>query len=154
MLIIPMNNSIVGAVFPISGIPEFPKSSASMKPVLMNQLQRIPPDQRSQILGTWIRQKQAQHAQQQKQAEHQQMLQQMQISQMDASSVGGGGPYTFPPNLSMDMPSTGSNMNPLTMFGVPQQPMSGGGMGNVSLEMMQSFMQRNANEGGAGMGPS
>jgi hypothetical protein len=163
MLFIPMNNAIVGAVFPTSGIPEFPKSTVgsvagasttlNLKPELVIQLQRMSPEQRNQVLATWIRQK---RTQQQQQAQQQQFLQQM---QMDAPGVGGGGPYTFPPNVNIDMPSTGGNMNPLGMFGAPQRPMSGGviqtgagGMGNVSFEMMQSFMQRNANESGNGMG--
>lgn len=54
--------------------------------------------------------------------------------------------------------SNGANL-PMNMFGgggVPQRQISGGmhlgGVGTVNSEMMQSFMQRNAN--GQGMNPS
>jgi hypothetical protein len=126
MLLIPTNGGLVGAVFPLIGIPDFPKPSLpfNLKPEHIAQIQKMTADQKAQFFGTMMRKKE--------QAQQQQLL----MSQRGAQ--GGSGFRPASTNMTQNMAAT-MGMNPF-----------GGGMG-VSSEMMQSFMQRNV-EGDLGMG--
>jgi len=123
---------LAGAFFPINGIPEMPKPSTIPKPMAMNpfnippamlsQMQQFTPEQRTAIMGQLVRARQQQ--------------QQSQQTNQDGTPI----------NLDIQSQAN-SNMG---AAGFPRPGPSnalGGVQGNLSYEMLQSFMQRNADGG-------
>lgn len=196
----PINGvGLVGAFFPLTGIPDLPKPSAppggagppgnlpngmNFPPHVLAQLQRLSADQRTMVLAQLMRSKQQQLQQQQLLA-HQQAAAAGGSNTTNAMNAGQDmqqqqpqlpfGMNTHPPNFgpgnnlfgaagNQGGPGSNQSMNTMGLgqpggggmatAGLPR-PMGGGVPGGLpggafSLEMMQSFMQRN--EGG--MGPA
>lgn len=193
MIVFPMNNVLVGAAFPLTGLPDLPGSSKvdapkpqvqmqpqqqQQQPQQQPQLQQQPqsqpqlhqppqlqppgvftPEMLTRLQGLDPQQQrhfmQQLALQQQIRQRQRQMQQQLQTGAMQqevpAPALGVG-------MQNMSPFSNGANL-PMNMFGgggVPQRQISAGmhlgGVGTVNSEMMQSFMQRNAN--GQGMNPS
>lgn len=134
--------SLIGAAFPLTGIPEFPKSSgqgqmqgnpmsAAEQNMVMqtNMMQNMTPEQQEQFKQYMLNRQQQQIQQQQQQK------QQQQHQAMGGMNLNDGGPV-FPLRMANASPygigAAGMNMG----------GSHGGGMPGVSLEMMQSFMQR------------
>jgi len=180
LLIFPMtsassgSNGLVGTAFPTTGIPEMPKPLA---PDFAAQFQRLPPEQKKLIVAQVTRQKlqQQQRQQQLQQQQHQPGLydpgslnvrdpghlasaanlqdqfQMNSMQSMDAfgtshsSSMGVGG--STMPAMGLQPVNLGGGLHRRTPSDNSIMQMSG-----VSYEMLQSFMQRNADgSGGAGM---
>ncbi|KAF8149812.1 hypothetical protein B0H34DRAFT_731258 [Crassisporium funariophilum] len=158
------SKAIVGAFFPIAGIPEMPKASApvpfNIPPMMLAQLQQMSQEQRETFMT-----KLALHRRQQL-AQQQQVVNQQQHMLSQNQDAGGGVPFhpnTHPPdnhgnmNASMGMMANqgGPGMGVGPLPGLPPSPnnnvnVPGGVQGNLSYEMLQSFMQRNA-DGGVNM---
>jgi hypothetical protein len=120
------NIGLVGAFFPVNGVQEWPKEELPPQVLTaMNaHVQSLPPDQRPaallQLRAQWHKQQIIRQQQQQQQPSP------SLASNLPGRLPGGAAPETVarpPPQISAH---TDSNTNP----------------GNVSLEMLQSFMQR------------
>jgi hypothetical protein len=165
LLLFPINSMLIGAAFPLNGIPEYPKAANSLAPQILAQLQRMPSEQRNQMMQYLMRQRMSQQP-----TQGQQQLPLPQAAQMvtqPASFPQHGDSTADAANASLMF--AGTNMHPHGMLGLfepgqhqggqpPQRHMGGavqgaGGMGNVSYEMLQSFMHRNVNTDGSGMVP-
>ncbi|KAG1804880.1 uncharacterized protein HD556DRAFT_486865 [Suillus plorans] len=180
MIVFPMSNKLVGAVFPVTGLPDLPGSGkvdgpkpqpqqlqqpqlplqqlqqpqsqppGVFTPEMLTRLQGLDPQQQRRFMQ--------QLALQQKIRQRQRELQQHQQLQAGAMQQEVQAPAPGVGMQNMSPFSNGSNM-PMNMFGgggVPQRQINGGmqlgGVGStVNSEMMQSFMQRSAN--GQGMNP-
>ncbi|KAF8558098.1 hypothetical protein OG21DRAFT_1481638 [Imleria badia] len=154
IFIFPMERSFAGAVFP-DGIPDLPGSGnaldvqpspAEVKPQLLNgltfppaflaRMQGLEPAKQKQVLAHIIR------VQQQEQLRRQQLQQVQQphtASGQASSSLGMSmslNPYTSMPNISAGLHG---NVN-----GPTNAAAYNAGGGTVNYEMLQSFMQRNA----------
>lgn len=184
VLIFPINNvGLVGAFFPLTGIPEIPKplvslptlAGVNLPPSIAAQLSRLTPEQRNAVMASLLRQRQ-----QQTQLASQggavanmspmaltPQYSQMQQPQQDSSGGNPGFGTNTRPTGSHDNTggmlglAAGQGVNNHMYLGQPgamgaglPRPAAGGMQGvPVSTEMMQSFMHRNA-EGGSGMGPT
>lgn len=157
-----------------------PKPATTPLPLPSNvqaQLQRLTPEQRSLFMAQMMRQKNQQMQQQQQQAFQQQQQQQQTAPQPGSFANAmpmNGGPYPAPSNFSPQIANNMMNLMGSTTIGgahmmnladtqagmlhrrtpsgnqVPQA----GGVGGVGYDIMQSFMQRNADgSGGPVMGP-
>ncbi|KAF9243561.1 hypothetical protein BU15DRAFT_43066 [Melanogaster broomeanus] len=116
ILIFPMGPSFAGAVFP-DGLPDLPGTGniPNIPQAVMARLQGLDPAQQKQVLVHFAR------------VQHEQLLrqrQQQQQQQQHAQTVTG-----------LDLGALG--------MPIPANPSSGSG-GTVNYEMLQSFMQRNA----------
>lgn len=170
-----MTNGLVGAAFPTSGIPEMPKPPLDFAA----QLQKLTPEQQL-VLAQMTRQKQREQQQQQLLRQQQLLQHQHQPGLYDQGGLNVPGHFVPPANLqdkfqtnsihSMDVfgtsqsGSSGVGASIMPVMG-PQSVSLGGGLhrrtpsdnslmqaSSVSIEMLQSFMQRNADgSGGAGM---
>jgi len=180
VLVFPINGvGLVGAFFPLTGIPEMPKSSGgamnvgglNLPPQIVTQLQKLTPAQRNLVLAQFLRQRQQQQLQQQQQQQHQhphQHQHQPQHQQMQQQQDSGGlvsfglnaqpqGDYVNMSGLLGTLGSqAGAGGNSMNSMNLAQQGMVGTGLsrpvsgavqggigGNVSYEILQSFMQRN-----------
>jgi hypothetical protein len=175
ILFIPtQHNTLVGVAFPLTGIPDFsanlsPAAAAGMTnpALIMEQLQRLPPEQQKQAIAM-VRQRQL-RARAQGQLQPQLPLQPQPQPQP---------PPQLPMDMNLNMSFMSANPSPMSssaltgLFGggqqqqsvgaLPPQALSGsgvaqgssGGMVNVSYEMLQSFMQRNVNADGSGILPT
>jgi hypothetical protein len=181
LLIFPFNgNSLVGIVFPTTGIPEMPKPfMQQLPPAIMAQLQRLTLEQRNLVIAQMIRSRsQSQHPQPpppQPQFQSQQPQQPPNYNpgqpnfgdsgRFDTTNLQGN--FTAMNLLGNTQPGLNLNMNGMMSMMASQQggmgemhrrTPSGSAMpqaGGVSYEMLQSFMQRNGDgSGGAGMGPN
>jgi mediator of RNA polymerase II transcription subunit 25 len=151
---------------------------ASFSPDVAAQLQRLTPDQRGTFLNVMRHGQQQRHQQQQQQQFQPQQQSQQQLNyNLGAPNFGDSGrfdPTNFPPNgmNPLGSPAPGVNQTiggpmmsmigsqPGGMGGLHRRTPSGnampqaGGMSNVSYEVLQSFMQRNADGSGGSMGTS
>ncbi|KXN84566.1 hypothetical protein AN958_12312 [Leucoagaricus sp. SymC.cos] len=176
VLIFPINNmGLCGAFFPLTGIPEMPKSTAQVPPAIFGLIQQLPPEQRAAAIAQ-IRQKVAAgpevaapffrallQRQQQNAQNRAVMANQFGLNPMTQPGAMAGGPNV------MGM----MNMNPMNKGAVGGNPLSGmgnlstmlpnmarpggaGGSGgmNLNYDVLQSFMQRNNPDGNntGGMG--
>lgn len=175
VLFIPMQSGIAAAFFPLTGIPDTPKGAmaqgisglfpASLTKDILARLHTAPPEQREMMLAHF---KQQQLQQQHQQQQHQQAL-------VNASNLGGQGmnnallamkaphqvqqqsqgaefAFTNVPNyggMSM-VQSAGIGLQQQQQKQVQATMMRMAPMGNISPEMMQSFMQHNT-DGNLGM---
>lgn len=137
---------LVGAFFPITGIPEMPKPmpmhlfNPPLPQAMLSHMQQIPPEQRHALMAQLkrVRQQQQQQGQQPLNQDSTPINHEIQNhTAMNAAvrvmgNLGGQGPnMNVPPGFPR--PSTNSAL--------------GGIQGNLSYEMLQSFMQRNADGG-------
>lgn len=145
---------------------------ANFPPSMREQLEKMSPEQREVIMTRLARGKQQnmlQQAQQSQQQLHQRQQQQQQlVQQQQTSGVGGPGGAPFMHagnnnNNNMVLGLAGNHGGGSMMGAGLSRPMNAssqgqgqGGMpnvgGNVSYEMLQSFMQRNAEGGHSGSG--
>ncbi|TFK40100.1 hypothetical protein BDQ12DRAFT_680349 [Crucibulum laeve] len=173
LLVFPANNNqLMGAFFPVSGIPEMPRPSKpsipanlpmnlNLNPQFMAHMRSLPADKQAQFMMQMHQQGQFSNQGMMALAQKQQQLAHLQSKQDSNGS-------TVPPsygNMSLPMqllaPQNGPNgSNPMNLgTGLSNANLSrsssGGMPGGVSYEMLQSFMQRNPDGGsGAGMGPT
>lgn len=188
MIVFPMNNGLVGAVFPVTGLPDLPGSSKAdapkpqpqqqsqpqpqpqqqlqqlqppgvFTPEMLTRLQGLDPQQQRLFMQQLMLQQQNRQRQRQ-QLHHHQQQQQQQRQQTGAMQQEVQAPAPGVGMQNMSPFSNAANL-PMNMFGgggVPQRHIGGGmhlgGMGTVNSEMMQSFMQRNANGQGMNVNPS
>jgi hypothetical protein len=143
--------------FPVAGVPEM-----MMSPNVAAQLQRLTPEQRNLFIAQMIQQKQQSQSQSQHQFQHQQQSQQ---PNFNLNLPNFGDPANFPPmNMLGNSPPGGNQTIGGTMMSMMGQPgglhrrtPSGNAMPQavtgLSYEVLQSFMQRNA-DGSGPMGPS
>ncbi|KAF8802424.1 hypothetical protein BYT27DRAFT_7260966 [Phlegmacium glaucopus] len=139
---------LMGAFFPMNGIPEMPKPSAipipkpmSINPLnltMASQLQQFSPEQRNTIVAHLMRLRQQQQSQQPLNQDGTPINHEMQNhANMNATLRAMSNPG-----------GQGLNMNGPPGFPRPgTNNMLGGVQGNLSYEMLQSFMQRNADGG-------
>lgn len=174
ILIFPFNgNGLIGTAFPATGIPELPKPT--FPPNVTAQLQRLTSDQKTTFLTQLMR-----NRQQPQQAHPQPQPHQFQTHQsaqqpnynLGAPDFGDSGrfdPANFQSPNGMDLLSNSTPGVNLTMNGsmIGSQPTGLGGhhrrtpsgnsmsqASNLSYEVLQSFIQRNADGSGGPMGPS
>ncbi|KAI6107910.1 hypothetical protein F5141DRAFT_1005488 [Pisolithus sp. B1] len=123
IVIFPMGGFFNGAVFPVTGLPDLPGKLSNLPPLLLAQLQALDPAKREQVLYA-MRVQIQQQQQQQSQAQ--------------------------PSQAHPTQDATPGSLNTNAMHNVPgvSRPTGGGmygnGGGTVNMEMLQSFMQRNA----------
>jgi len=148
--------------FPVAGVPEMPK--LMMSPNVAAQLQRLTPEQRNLFIAQMMRQKQQSQSQSQHQFQHQQQPQQ---PNFNLNPPNFGDPANFPPMNMLGNSPPGGNQTIGGAMSMMGQPGGTGGLhrrtpsGNampqavtgLSYEVLQSFMQRNA-DGSGPMGPS
>ncbi|KAF7978845.1 hypothetical protein HWV62_44653 [Athelia sp. TMB] len=171
------NGNLLGAVFPTTGIPEMPKSSVpTTAPIpglpsnLQAQFQRLTPEQRQLFVAQLMAQRRNVQQQQQQQQQTQPPAFQPQgptqqgnfgIPAANASTFSGQ--PNFPPqaghNMMNLMGASGmSNAQMMSMMaaqpGLPHRRTPSGNPVTqpVGYDILQSFMQRNADGSGAGMG--
>jgi hypothetical protein len=180
ILFIPMqNNMLIGAAFPLTGIPDFsinlpPAAAAGLtNQAIMEQLQRLPPEQQKHAVA--LMKQRHMRARPQGQLQPQLPLQQQQ-QQPQPPPPQQQQQLPMDMNLNMFMSANPGAMSSAALAGLfgggqqqlqnagglPQQALSGsgvaqgpsGGMVNVSYEMLQSFMQRNVNADGSSILPT
>lgn len=182
VLMFPFNNSLLGAVFPTTGILELPRAGgtpgppaiqtqnpAQMNPLLAAQFQRLSPEQRSLFLAQMMNQRRN-NPQSQQQSQQQQAFQPQTATQAGNFTAPANtgvfpGQATFPTQATHNMMnlmggSNTANAQMMNMMGAqPSMPHRRTPSGNpvpqaaIGYDVMQSFLQRNADgSGGAGMG--
>ncbi|KAI6025813.1 hypothetical protein F5J12DRAFT_810524 [Pisolithus orientalis] len=157
IVIFPSGKSFKGAVFPETGLPDLPGSGNALEPIkpgggshtprdlshlppaLLTQLRALDPAKREQFLKQYAMRVQMQMQQQQQQ---QLQSQSTQVLSAQDSTLAKANTNVMAPasgNMSMALPLTAPNVSRPT-GGI----MYGNGGGTVNMEMLQSFMQRNA----------
>ncbi|KAI6042458.1 hypothetical protein EDC04DRAFT_2658214 [Pisolithus marmoratus] len=154
IVIFPMGTFLGGAVFPVTGLPDLPGSGNTLEavqpasgphvvrdlscfpPVAATHLQALDPVKREQFIKQYMMRVQLPLQQQQSQPQSMQVL-----STQDATLGTLNANAMAPPvgNMSMALPPNVSGVSRPGGGG-----MYGNGGGTVNMEMLQSFMQRNA----------
>ncbi|KAF9565425.1 hypothetical protein CPC08DRAFT_759610 [Agrocybe pediades] len=182
VLIFPFQGiGLVGAFFPVTGLPDIPRSTGQsigptlngipIPPQIAAQLQAMTPEQRARAIAQIM-----QHRQQQQQHQAQQAQQQFQPQQahlmshvqnpmiagfpqgMNAPQLSAHGTMNAALNTMANSQGPGPGMMmgmnapqasfPATLPRMGNNTNEGNVPGNVSLEMMQSFIRRNADGSG------
>ncbi|KAI6168218.1 hypothetical protein EDD17DRAFT_754816 [Pisolithus thermaeus] len=155
IVIFPMGGLFNGVVFPVTGLPSLPGSGNTLEPVkpaagphtarelnnlpplLLAQLQALDPAKREQFLYAMrvqIQQQQQQLQQSQSQPSQAHPTQDAAVGSLNTNAMAptaGNMPIALPHNVPGVSRPTGGGMY-------------GNGGGTVNMEMLQSFMQRNA----------
>ena len=159
MLLMAFNRALFGAVFPFTGIPEFPKAplNSNMPPFLAH----LPPEKRSQVLQL-VAQRQMQQGQLPQAQVAMQAIPQAPVTmpQMGGNADARNLPFMFQTNTIV---SPHQNMNVMSGMGIVgmqdgqgsnisqhsvnngggMQGVPGGGVGAMNYDMLQNFMQGN-----------
>ncbi|KAH7919370.1 hypothetical protein BV22DRAFT_1199516 [Leucogyrophana mollusca] len=163
IVLYPLASGLLGAVFPMTGVPDLPRGSipeipkppssmpaaqggSRLPPELMARLQEVEPAHRNRVLQQFLHQQYIRQRQAQQQSQAPSHQQGQNVSGMPISSSYGGGIAGNSTINPFGSPST--IPQPLLNTGVGGQ---GSGMGQVNYEMLQSFMQRK-DEGSSGQG--
>ncbi|KAI5998822.1 hypothetical protein EDD15DRAFT_2363680 [Pisolithus albus] len=140
-----------GAVFPVTGLPDLPGSGNTLEPVkpalgprdlsqlpphILAQLQALDPVKREHVLNAFRMQVQQQQQQQQSQS---QLLQALPTQDATLGSLNANAMAPAAGNMPMALPPNGPGVSRPTGGG-----MYGNGGGTVNMEMLQSFLRRNA----------
>ncbi|KIM40452.1 hypothetical protein M413DRAFT_445910 [Hebeloma cylindrosporum] len=171
VLVFPLNGAgLVGAFFPLTGLPELPKPTQptqsvnlqGLPPVIIVQLQQMNPEKRNAMISQIMRsqqqlQQQRLLQQQQQQQQHQQQQQQQQQQNQQGFHTPGGVPFNLHPqqnhanmnavlNMMNSQNQATSMMGMNNSSGVPHVGMNnaGGVQGGMNYEMVRSMLQRNA----------
>lgn len=152
IVIFPFGGILNGAVFPVTGLPDLPGSGNTLEPVkpalgphaardlghlppnLLAQLQALDPVKREHVLNAMRMQIQQQQQQSQSQLSQAPPTQDATLGSLNASAMAptaGNMPMALPPNGPGVSRPTGGGMY-------------GNGGGTVNMEMLQSFLRRNA----------
>ncbi|KDR79053.1 hypothetical protein GALMADRAFT_244803 [Galerina marginata CBS 339.88] len=164
VLVFPVGSGLAGAFFALTGLPELPKPMSAgpvnpgpvfnIPPAMLAQMRELNPEQRNTIMAELHRRRQQQMLAQQQQQQQQQFS-----HNQDVNGTVPFAPTLHPPNhanmnavlnmMTTQAPSASTIPMNTTQPTFPNTlPRPGlnpsGGVQGVSYEMMQSFVQRNA----------
>jgi mediator of RNA polymerase II transcription subunit 25 len=170
MIVFPMGPVLVGAAFPLTGLPDLPGAGkvdpakqqqrqqpqqqsqpqpppqlGPFAPEMLTRLRDLDPQQRELFMQRLIQQRQIRQQQQRQQQQQQQTGAPPQEAPAPGVGMHNMSPFMNAANLPMNMfgvqgPNGGGGGVPQRQAGGGVRP--GGGPGTVNYEMMQSFIQR------------
>jgi hypothetical protein len=169
-LFLPTTHGLIGAVFPLTGLPELPKPSSfpGLPAEVLARMQQMPPEQMELVLMQWRKHREGSMPNQgtssgagggadsNNNPNSFGSSVSMSHNQLQQQSDLGDGNTTFSANLSKNYGHGLNIMNTMGLSATLSRPVSGNGVGagispgNVSYDMLKSFIQRGG--GGVGVG--